>query len=585
VIEQIKNDLQDIAETIKAVVDIDVTIMDRRLLRVAGTGRLKRKVGFSAPKNSVFEKCLKSGKSYFIENPGSCTECTVCETKDQCDEKAEVCFPIIIDDRVEGVIAMIIFDDEKKEVFLKKRDSYKNFDRRMGELISSRIKEKNMHHKLEYKSTELLTIIDSVNEGIITIDNHNRILNLNRYIKEKFKLKEASLINEDIDKIIPNRIVNKFQKSNYYIEEEAVTVNFNRSRFNFLLSVRPINFDEEISGAVITFKDFNKLQQSVFKIDGKNSLFRFEDIVGSSDIFAQVKDQVKQVAKKDIPVLLLGESGTGKELFARAIHCGSYRKNEIFMPINCGAIPETLMESELFGYEKGAFTGASSSGKMGKFEIAKDGTIFLDEIGDLPLHMQVKLLRVLEEKEIMRIGGLSTIKINPRIIAATNKDLHSMVEKGQFREDLFYRLNVIPVRIPPLRERGNDITELSQYFLARYNSIYDKNISGFSEEVKEMFLRYSWPGNVRELQNLIEYAINFERKDVITSETIKKREGENSGNFMEDRSLKDMVSKYERDIINNLLKTYGDGIDAKKLIARKLKISTATLYRKIDEKP
>ncbi|CAB1248111.1 sigma-54 interaction domain-containing protein [Clostridium sp. MT-14] len=584
-IEQIKNDLQDIAETIKAVIDIDITIMDRRLLRVAGTGRLKKKIGLSAPKNSVFEKCLKSGKSYFIENPGGCTECIICETKTQCDEKAEVCFPIIIDGRAEGIIAMIIFDEDKKEMFLKKRDSYKNFDRRMGELISFRIKEKNMHHKLEYKSTELLTIIDSVNEGIITIDSNNRILNLNRYIKEKFKLKETYLINKDVSRIIPEKIVNKFQPNNYYIEEETVTVDFNKSRFNFLLSVRPINFDKGIYGAVITFKDFNKLQQSVFKMDGKNSMFRFKDIIGSSDVFVQVKDQVKQVAKKDMPVLLLGESGTGKELFARAIHYESYRKNEVFMPINCGAIPETLMESELFGYEKGAFTGASNSGKMGKFEIAKDGTIFLDEIGDLPLHMQVKLLRALEEKEIVRIGGISTIKVNPRIIAATNKDLYGMVEKGQFREDLFYRLNVIPIRIPALRQRGNDILELSQYFLDRYNNIYDKNIRDFSEKVKEMFLEYSWPGNVRELQNLIEYAINFEKGSIITSETIRRRTGKFNDRVVENESLRDMVLKYERGIINSFIEKYGSDTDSKKLIAKKLKISTATLYRKIgDEK-
>ncbi|HBC95760.1 MAG TPA: transcriptional regulator [Clostridium sp.] len=582
-IEQIKNDLQDIAETIKAVVDIDITIMNRELLRVAGTGKLKKKVGLNAPRNSVFEKCLKSGKSYFIENPGNCSECIVCETKTQCDEKAEVCFPIIIDGRAEGVIAMIIFDESKKDMFLKKRDSYKNFDRRMGELISFRIKEKKMHHKLECKSTELLTIIDSVNEGIITIDNHNRILSLNRYIKEKFKLKETCLVNKDVDRIIPKRIVDKFQPSNYYIEEETVTLDFNKSRFNFLLSVRPIISNGEIYGAVITFKDFNKLQQSVFKIDGKNSMFRFKDIIGSSSIFTQVKDQVKQVAKKDMPVLLLGESGTGKELFARAIHYESYRKNEVFMPINCGAIPETLMESELFGYEKGAFTGASNSGKMGKFEIAKDGTIFLDEIGDLPLHMQVKLLRVLEEKEIMRIGGVSTIKVNPRIIAATNKDLYDLVEKGQFREDLFYRLNVIPIRIPALRQRGNDILELSQYFLDRYNNIYDKNIKGFSQKVKEMFLEYSWPGNVRELQNLIEYAMNFEKKDLITSETIGRRTGEDSSNVLEGDSLKDMVLKYEKRIINNFIEKYGSDTDSKKLIAKKLRISPATLYRKMDK--
>lgn len=582
-INQIKSELQDIAETIKAVVGIDITIMDKDLLRVAGTGKFKNEIGMYGPKNSVFEKCLKEGEPYFIENPRSCIECTICEAKGRCDEKAEVCFPIIIDDRVEGVIGMIIFDDDKKKIFLQKKDSYKDFDKRMGDLISSRIREKNINHKLEYKSKELLTVIDSVNEGIIIIDNKNNILNLNKYIKDKFHFKDSYIINKNIKEILPSKVVTKFILNNYYIEEEQITVDFNDSKFNFLLSVRPVNFNKEISGAVITFKDFNKLQRSVFKIDGKNSIFTFDNIIGTSTIFSHIKGQVNQVAKQNVPVLLLGESGTGKELFARAIHCESDRRNEIFMPINCGAIPETLVESELFGYEKGAFTGASNNGKIGKFEIAKDGTIFLDEIGDLPLHMQVKLLRVLEEKEIMRVGGVNTIKVNPRIVAATNKNLYDMIEKGQFREDLFYRLNVIPINIPALRERGNDILELSNYFLNRYNNIYSKNIRGFTETVKLALLNYPWPGNVRELQNLIEYAINFEKGDFITFETIGKRINSDKNVIIEERNLKEMVAEYEKRIINKMIEHYGCDTDAKKIIAKKLGISTATLYRKIEE--
>lgn len=582
-IHQVKDELQEIAETVNAVIGIDITIMDKDLLRIAGTGRFKEKVGVYGPKNSVFEKCVLTGQPYFIENPRACKECIICDAIDICDEKAELCFPIIIDKKVEGVIGMIIFDESQREAFLEKQDSYKDFDKRMSELISSRISEKNINTKLEYKSKELLTVIDSVNEGIIIIDKDNNILSLNKAIKEKFKLKNFHIVGENISNLLPDKLITKFIKTNYSIEEEQVTINIENQRQDFLLSIKAIALNDEFSGAVITFKDFDKLQRSVFNISEKHSIFTFDNIIGDSLIFSQVKEQVKEVSRQNVPVLLLGESGTGKELFARAIHFESNRKNEIFMAINCGAIPESLVESELFGYEKGAFTGANSNGKMGKFEIAKDGTVFLDEIGDLPLHMQVKLLRVLEEKEIMRVGGLNTIKVNPRIIAATNKSLYKMVERGEFREDLFYRLNVIPINIPSLKERGSDILKLSTHFLNRYNKIYTKDIKGFTDSAKEALLRYSWPGNVRELQNLIEYAINFEKGNLISLDTISKRISGDKSIVGEVKSLKEMTAEYEKSIINKLLEHYGSDTEGKKLIAKKLKISTATLYRKLEE--
>ncbi len=580
---QIKDELQEIAETIKALIGIDITIMDKNLFRIAGTGKLKDKIGHQGPKNSVFEKCIRTGQPYFIENPKLCIECTICNSREVCDEKAEVCFPIIIDDKVEGVIGMIIFHEEQKETFLQKQDIYKDFEKRLGELISSRIREKTFNHKLEYKSKELLTVINSVNEGIIIIDKENKVLNLNTYIIEKFNLKPSDIIGKNINSILPSKFINKFIPNNYSLEEESIGISIGNLRYNFLVSLKSIKVNGEISGAVITFKDFNKLQQSVLKISEKHSVFTFDNIIGDSIIFSGVKDQAKHIAKQNVPVLLLGESGTGKELFARAIHFESERRNEIFMPINCGAIPESLVESELFGYEKGAFTGASSNGKMGKFEIAKDGTIFLDEIGDLPLHMQVKLLRVLEDKELIRVGGLNNIKVNPRILAATHKNLYKMVERNEFRKDLFYRLNVIPINIPSLRERSSDVLKLSMYFLNRYNKIYGKNIKGFSESAKNSLIKYSWPGNVRELQNLIEYAINFENSNYITVDTISSRITAYGDILTEDRGLKEMVGQYEKKIINKYIEHYGCDTDSKKIVAKKLGISTATLYRKLEE--
>ena len=582
-LEQIKDELQQIAETVKAIVDIDVTILGRDLIRLAGTGTYKSKVGMTGPRNSIFEKCLITGNQYLIADPKSCNECDICDSREDCEEKAAVCFPIMIDDKVEGVIGLIIFDASKKEAFLEKKESYIDFDKRLSELIASKIKDKNISSKLQYKSKELLTVIDSVNEGIVIVDKNRIIITVNSYFREKFGSKYSDIVGKPLKRLLPRQVMDKVEKSSFSLEEEQLAFSIGKKETEFLFSIKPIVVDDSVEGAVITFKDFSLLQRSVFNASEKNAILTFDEIIGGSQALTRIKDQAKLISKQNMPVLLLGESGTGKELFARAIHTGSDRRNQIFMAINCGAIPETLMESELFGYEKGTFTGANSSGKMGKFEIAKDGTIFLDEIGDLPLHMQVKLLRVLEEKELMRVGGSVTIKVNPRIIAATNKDLQKMVERNEFREDLFYRLNVIPLRIPPLRERADDVRELSDFFLKRYNKIYNKDMKGYSEAAARAMARYNWPGNVRELQNLIEYAINFEKGDRISLDIISSRMGQSSEAADAEKPLKDLVAEYEKDLIKGMIRYYGDNTEAKKIIAKKLQISPATLYRKLEE--
>lgn len=580
-IEKIQNELQEIAETVKAIVDIDITIMDKNLKRIAGTGKLKNKIGSKGPENSVFQKCIDTGKSYFISNPVNCEECLSCKINDNCKEKAEVCFPIIIEGKVEGVIGMIAFSEKQKSIFLKKQESYKDFDNRLSELISSRVKENTISNRLKYKSVELLTVIDSVDEGIIIIDKNNIILSVNEYVRKE--LGKGNIVGKNIEAILPDFIINKFKEKNYKLQEEEVNIKVGEVKYKFILSLVPIYMDEKMVSAVITLKDFNKLQRSVLKISGKWDNYGFEELIGSSPNFMQVKNQAKHIAKGSAPVLLLGESGTGKELFARAIHGESDRKNELFLPINCGAIPENLIESELFGYDKGAFTGANPNGKIGKFETAKNGTIFLDEIGDLPLHLQVKLLRVLEEKNIVRVGGIKPIEIDCRIIAATNKNLIEKIKKKEFREDLFYRLSVIPINIPPLRERRGDIIELATYFLNRFNKIYGKSIKGFTQCSKDMLLNYPFPGNVRELQNVIEYAINFEQGDLIEEKLLEKRITQNKDNISEEAGLKEMVAIYEKEVINKLINHYGDSTEAKKIITKKLKISTATLYRKLEE--
>lgn len=241
---------------------------------------------------------------------------------------------------------------------------------------------------------------------------------------------------------------------------------------------------------------------------------QFAELVGKSHKMQQVFELIRTVAKSNATILIQGETGTGKELVARAIHAESHRHKGPFVSLNCAALPETLLESELFGHEKGSFTGAIAT-KKGKFELAHQGTIFLDEIGDISPNVQLHLLRVIQEREFNRVGGNEVIKVDVRVVTSTNRDLKNRVEEGKFREDLFYRLNVVPVTLPPLRGRTDDIPVLARYFLKKYNNENNKNIRDFSAEVLDLFMKYGWPGNVRELENVVEHSVVVAKDDLI----------------------------------------------------------------------
>jgi Nif-specific regulatory protein len=283
--------------------------------------------------------------------------------------------------------------------------------------------------------------------------------------------------------------------------------------------------------------------------------YSFSNIIGNSRKIQEVFHLITQVAKSNATVLLLGESGTGKELVANAIHYNSLQARQPVVKVNCAAIPGNLVEAELFGYEKGAFTGATKD-KAGKFEVANNGTIFLDEIGSLMLESQGKLLRVLQEKELERLGSSKSIKVNVRLIAATNIDLGDAVETGRFREDLFYRLNVYPIYLPPLREREADVLLLSDYFLERYAREYGKNIKRISTPAIDALMHYHWPGNVRELENCIERAVLLCEDQVIHSYHLPPtlQTAEDTGT-QQSLSLTDAVERFERDLLIDALKS------------------------------
>lgn len=324
------------------------------------------------------------------------------------------------------------------------------------------------------------------------------------------------------------------------------------------------------------------LDDQVQSLRSQIPMRRYSDyLIGNSEPITRILQQINSIAKNDVTVLVTGESGTGKELVARTIHMASNRQNKKFVTVNCGAIPENLMESELFGHVKGAFTGAVSD-KPGLFEEAHEGTIFLDEIGDMPLNLQVKLLRVLQESEIRRVGGNQSRKIDVRVITATNKELKREVDAKAFREDLFYRINVFPIVVPPLRDRREDVALLAIFFVELFNKELHLNVQGFTPPALKKMMRYRWPGNIRELQNKVKQAMIISRKKMIGPEDIMLQLPAETEDQM---SFKEAKKKFEREYLISVLKITSGNITEASRIARKDRKDFYDVMKKYDLSP
>lgn len=423
-----------------------------------------------------------------------------------------------------------------------------------------------------------------IEEGYEVMTAPNGVVALQEISKQEFDVAFCDIrmpgidglqLLEEIRKVSPRTSV--IIITAYGSIESAVQA-LKRGAYDYI--VKPLIFDEvlvkvkNIIGFQELSRDYKRLRAEV------EERYDFRNIVGISPKICEVLNLVKKITSTKSTVLITGESGTGKELIARAIHQNSPRKTEKFVPINCAAIPDNLLESELFGHVKGAFTGAISS-KEGLFKIADKGTLFLDEVGELPLSLQVKLLRVIEDGEVLPVGGVKTIKTDIRLIAATTRNLSKEVEKGNFREELYYRLNVVEIALPPLRERKEDIPPLVNHFVNRLNMELRKSVSGVDPQAMRILLSYSWKGNVRELRNVIERAMILCEGDIIMpfdlpsplsvgKEPIEKEED----------NLKEILRKYEREHIIKVLEKTGPD---KKEAARLLGLSLSSLYRKIEE--
>lgn len=567
---------QLIANSIAEAFDVDITIVNHGLIRIAGTGDFRKTIGQRVPAGVLSEVAMAKKESFIVDHPRLCHHCSRC-TKHDCDDAVVFISPIIKDSCVIGIIDLTSKSEEHKNDLLKKRKKMMDYIKMMGNLLLTKLEEKYKTREMLILNNQLDAIINSVNEGIIATDKDKKITKVNRFAEQILFVKGNSLVGKPIDYLFPNKVVSV---NNSYDNKEVRFRNKHR-QIHLICSAKKIYSENQESGMVFIFKDISQVRKFVYEMTA-NKVYTFDDIAGVSPELEKTKDFARRVARSDSIILIRGETGTGKEMFARAIHEASARKAGPFIPINCSAIPESLLESEFFGYDEGAFTGAKSGGKPGKLEMANHGTLFLDEIGDMPLYLQGKLLRVIEEKSFMRLGSIKLTSVNVRIIAATNRNLESLIEEGEFRSDLFFRLNVIPVTIPPLRERLGDIEFLLNYFLSIYTDILRKHIKGFSDEAIKILNAYSWPGNVRELQNLVELLVNLEIEEYISAVSIPDYLKQPANGIKPKNTIKSL-KHIENEMLTKAMEKYGTSKDAKGKIAKALGLSKSSVYRKLKQ--
>ena len=577
--------VQKIAEAIASVLAVEVTIADNQLRRIAGTGRYAIAIGEQLARDSAFSRVLRDRQGFVISNPREDSACITCVLKQNCNERAEVCCPIVLDQKAIGIIALIAFDDSQRRSLLLHPDRLLDFLDRMADLIANKVRDQERALQLNNMQRRIETIINTVQEGIVAVDRQGKIVNINSAAAGMLQVQADAAPGTLLTEYLPGLPVDKLltEEKDWHDREIFRVVNGRKNYY--LVNTRLWREADEICGLVAILWEMADVRRLVSNVSTQSHCFTFEMILGDSPALRKIKQEASQAAAGSATVLIRGESGTGKELFARAIHCAGDRREKPFVAINCAAIPEALLESELFGYEEGAFTGAKRGGKPGKFELADGGTVFLDEIGDVSLSMQAKLLRVLQERQIERVGGAGATPVDVRIIAATHKNIEAMVQAGEFRQDLFYRLNVFPLLIPPLRERTEDLPLLIDVFFQRVNQILQKNLTGIDEAVYPYLKQYSWPGNIRELENTLEYLVNIETSDRVTISHIPDRIRkvvETAKNATTEDALI-TIGELERQAILGALYRYGRSAEGKERAAKALGISKATLYRKLKE--
>jgi transcriptional regulator with PAS, ATPase and Fis domain len=587
-LREIQNSVQQIAEAVAAVLRVEVEIADQDLMRIAGTGRTQAGIlRTMAGEDHVYRSSLFAGQPVVITSPGQDERCRPCTHFGNCAETGEICCPIRLDGHNVGIIGLLAFDQEQRDRLFTDVDSILAFLQKMAELIAAKLKEHIMYVEQQLMLEKLRVVMDDLDKAMLTVDQADRIVQANQRARQYLELgADEDQGNTRAAEWI--RAIRQADASGLLPKKAALLVG--KEEREFLFAIKPIQLEGTTREWVITLDDVREVVEMARQVGGFDRDSAFAAIVGNSPTIMQAIAVAKRVADSDSTVLLQGESGTGKELFAKAIHEASPRRDQPFVSVNCAAIPEQLLESELFGYEEGSFTGARKGGRKGLFEAAGKGTLFLDEIGDMPVHLQGKLLRVLQEKEVMRVGGSGkSIPVEARIIAATHRDLKQLVALGQFRLDLYYRLHVIPILLPPLRDRREDILTLANASLQDFSSRLKKDIYGFSREAQSLLFHHDWPGNVRELANAIEYAVNMETTAYIQAESLPllpkdRNQGEAHLNDRQPKVARSgTLKEREKEAIRDALEKVRQSKGRKEEAADLLGISRATLFRKIKE--
>lgn len=586
----IRESVQQVAEAIAIALGVEVEIVDNKLNIIGGTGVYADRVGQKEERgnlegNYLYARVLRTGETQYVEDAIHDAEYDERGAEGTVSgERAEICTPIILEDEIIGIIGLVAFNDAQNKILADTNRNMRGFVERMADLLAAKADQQAALEDVSVSRDEMSTVLETAHEGLFALDQKGYVKHCNNIAAELFGTTKRDLIGKHIRDLMPGSpAIKVLETGKGYTENEEIFTG-EGGQHHFIVTVKSVMSGDEIEGVVISFRDIEEAQKLVYNFSNRTLKNTVDDIIGTSKSIMRAKRQTLVIAKGNSTVLITGESGTGKEMFAKAIHYAGGRADRPFVTVNCGAIPENLLESELFGYEKGAFTGANEKGKAGKFEQADGGTIFLDEIGDMPLHLQVKILHVLQNMRFERVGGSREVLVDVRVIAATNRDLEKLIKEGKFREDLYYRLSVIPLNIPPLRERREDIRLLMYHFLKKYNAFMNRKITGFSKEVEELYLSHDWPGNVRELENAIEYGTNMAFGDEIGIDEVPSRilrKEEETLKFKDlDMSLSEQVKLFEKEIITKKLKQ-DNGV--KDLVAKDLGLSRATLYRKLSE--
>lgn len=554
-------------QMLSAVLQLDAEVVDADLVRIAGTGPYSKFLGKKVNNSSrIFRYILETHKEKVVVKSRTDPICEGCTSKETCRETAFLGVPIMAKDRCIGVISLVAFTEESQKRIKENVQLFSDYIQHISQIVVAKVITKNKGHEGELDEV-LTSLIENMDQGVLVLDGNRRVKYGNQPALHNINIKKEALSQLEVN-IQPLSVHNNELKGHQQHiislgeRQELVVGQFHNvgSHQLFLMAFYQPN----------SVNTVNKPQP------------QFSSVIGECKKMRQLKTLISRIAGSPSSVLINGESGTGKEVIAHAVHNLSARADKPFVAINCAAIPDQLLESELFGYVKGAFTGASSKGKTGLIQAANHGTLFLDEIGDMSMTLQAKLLRVLEEREVMPIGSNTAIPVDIRIVSATNRVFSEMIASNRFREDLYYRLNVIPIHLPPLKEREGDVALLVQYFLDMHTRKIGVSYPGIENEAMERLNAYHWPGNVRELSNLIEYLVNVVPEgDAIDVDLLPP--------YFEQVAVKPVnplpqaddtnlsLEELERIKIEETLAKLGN----RQLVADELGIGIATLYRKI----